>query len=220
MCVCVNLCFKIHFDICWLTGLKNTSRQAAIPTPSGWQMVELMIQVTREAFTHAFVWMFFMLFFVSEQLSVYRHLFILDLSASVTKCVSSWLGLIDLTELFFQSDYLTNRAALSRCHNVKPQRPLVGFFWKRTLLKLVLIEVRQFDIHFPNHYPLLPSLSCPCLTPPIHSFLLACGRTPECPAVGPFTQHKQEVPTNSCWQAWGRNEPSHGWWQQALQGGV
>lgn len=52
LCVCVchkdahiSLCINMHFDLWWLTGLKSTSRQGAIRTPSDWPMVDQMIQV-------------------------------------------------------------------------------------------------------------------------------------------------------------------------------
>lgn len=41
----VYLWLKMNFDVSLLTGLKNTNRQEAIPTPSGWPMVALMTQV-------------------------------------------------------------------------------------------------------------------------------------------------------------------------------
>lgn len=53
--------------------------------------------------------------------------------------------------------------------------------------------------------PFLPLLLAPASSLPAH-----CYRTPECAAIGPLTQYKQEVPAASRGQAGGRNEPSHG----------
>lgn len=43
--VYASLCINMDFVVCWLTGLKSTSRQEAIQTPSDWPMADQMIQV-------------------------------------------------------------------------------------------------------------------------------------------------------------------------------
>ncbi len=81
----------MHFDLCWLTGLKSTSRQEAIQTPSDWPTADQMIQVKHKHI--ALVCVFVCALYVSADVTAY--LLSTRVLGRISKYVSSaWTNLL------------------------------------------------------------------------------------------------------------------------------
>lgn len=119
----------------------------------------------------------------------------------------TWLIFVFLTvgrRVIVQSDYLTMAALRSPVSHSLTTLPSGGRVAEETCVKA--LHDGQIWLLFS---PLTPCLYLH-LSQPSHSFPSSLPdrprrRTPECSAIGPFAQHKQEVSTAFHRQAWRRN---------------